>query len=63
MCEQYIKTLEQILNLSALITRVVIILVILVSVLFLLYKVIKNIITKHSLCGDYFDDDDDDDEY
>ena len=58
MYEQYIKTLEQILNLSALTIGVVITLIILVSVLFLLYKVIKNIITKHRLCGDYYDYDD-----
>jgi phage-related minor tail protein len=44
MCE-YVKILEQILNLSALIIGVVITLIILVSVSFVLYKVIKNIIT------------------
>ena len=57
MCE-YVKILEQILNLSALIIGVVITLIILVSVSFVLYKVIKNIITKHRLCGDYYDHDD-----
>ena len=58
MCEQYIKILEQILNLSVLTVGVVITLIILVSVSFVLYKAIKNIITKHGLCGDYYDYDD-----